>query len=886
MCSRWIRIGMLIVGCVLLVAGARLFYLIYCGPPEEETIPGTELGLRSVGKDQSQPQPDPASQGTSKAIAVFGTPVAAPTPPVFTIKTVQLPMGVVGDEYRHPLEARGVRGPAIWTVVEGDLPPGLDLSPDGVVSGIPEQSGEWRFTVRLASRSGQMTRRELRLLVRESLEEPEGKLQIITETLPGGFLGRNYLLQLAAEGGTPPYRWDWEGGMLPEGIRFSRDSGVIFGIPRERGGFDFFVSVADRGEDLAEREYTLRVGERKIEIVTAALPPAVKDEHYLLTLRARGGVVPYTWQLIAGQLPEGLELDRDRGMISGVPGKWETSEFTIRVTDQEGEAAIREFKLAMGVKEYGGLRIVTGSLPHASWGEVYGVKLEAAAGEEPYIWTVSAGDLPPSLFLEAETGEIGGLPERVGKANFTVMVSDRTGQTARQEFSLIVDHQLVYITTGSLPDAVAGEEYQYLLQATGGHPPYFFSLDSGHLPSGLSLTGIPGLIEGIVSDIYFRQGEQEFRFRVKVADREDQVDIVELPLKVLDPLIPLVSAAGGHPTTPWLVPTPTPSGPADAISELIGAVSDSKIGLAWRNPPGEDFAGIRILRKTDGYPQDEEDGTVVYSGRGDNFVDYGGLENRKMYFYAVIPYNGDGYFGRIHQGNRIALTPRAVRLAGENDPYADEVVDFQPLSSTSQNRSNALGPPSGRTVFLQARSNDDGGASSPYGGTIVLKFTGNMVVDNPGVDFTVFGNVPMIHLERLPDAVRWMRPAIVAVSQDGENWREFPFNFRSGYLEDEEINYYSPYAYHYGFAGITPVESRNGYPDPTNPVVSGGDSFDLNDLPGRPFTWIQYLRITATGDRWLWGENGNPVRHTDYRKSLAGDDSSGFELDAVSAVNY
>lgn len=886
MCSRWIRIGMLIVGCVLLVAGARLFYLIYCGPPEEETIPGTELGLRSVGKDQSQPQPDPASQGTSKAIAVFGTPVAAPTSPVFTIKTVQLPMGVVGDEYRHPLEARGVRGPAIWTVVEGDLPPGLDLSPDGVVSGIPEQSGEWRFTVRLASRSGQMTRRELRLLVRESLEEPEGKLQIITETLPGGFLGRNYLLQLAAEGGTPPYRWDWEGGMLPEGIRFSRDSGVIFGIPRERGGFDFFVSVADREEDLAEREYTLRVGERKIEIVTAAIPPAVKDERYLLTLRARGGVVPYTWQLIAGQLPEGLELDRDRGMISGVPGKWETSEFTIRVTDQEGEAAIREFKLAMGVKEYGGLRIVTGSLPHASWGEVYGVKLEAAAGEEPYIWTVSAGDLPPSLFLEAESGEIGGLPERVGKANFTVMVSDRTGQTARQEFSLIVDHQLVYITTGSLPDAVAGEEYQYLLQATGGHPPYFFSLDSGHLPSGLSLTGIPGLIEGIVSDIYFRQGEQEFRFRVKVADREDQVDIVELPLKVLDPLIPLVSAAGGHPTTPWLVPTPTPSGPADAISELIGAVSDSKIGLAWRNPPGEDFAGIRILRKTDGYPQDEEDGTVVYSGRGDNFVDYGGLENRKMYFYAVIPYNGDGYFGRIHQGNRIALTPRAVRLAGENDPYADEVVDFQPLSSTSQNRSNALGPPSGRTVFLQARSNDDGGASSPYGGTIILKFTGNMVVDNPGVDFTVFGNVPMIHLERLPDAVRWMRPAIVAVSQDGENWREFPFSFRSDYLEDEGINYYSPYAYDYGFAGITPVESRNGYPDPTNPAVSGGDSFDLNDLPGRPFTWIQYLRITATGDRWLWGENGNPVRHTDYRKSLAGDDSSGFELDAVSAVNY
>jgi len=315
------------------------------------------------------------------------------------------------------------------------------------------------------------------------------------------------------------------------------------------------------------------------------------------------------------------------------------------------------------------------------------------------------------------------------------------------------------------------------------------------------------------------------------------------------------------------------------------AVSDSKTGLAWRNPPGEDFDTIRVLRKTDGYPQDEEDGTVVYSGRGDNFVDWG-LENRRTYFYAVIPFNRDGYFPGINQENRIALTPGAVSLSGGNDPYIDEVVGFQPLNPGSGNQANARGAPSGRTVFLQARSNDDGGSGPPYGGTITLEFTDNMVVNDAGVDFTVFGNVPMIRLERLPSAVRWMRPAIVAVSQDGENWREFPFNFRPGYLEDEEINYYSPFAYQYGFAGITPTESRNGYPDPTNPAVSGGDSFDLDDLPGRPFAWIRYLRITATGDGWLSGENGSPVRHTDYRSSLSGEDGSGFELDAVSAVNY
>jgi len=34
--SRWLRLGMLAAGCVLLAAGVRLFYLIYCGDPSPE----------------------------------------------------------------------------------------------------------------------------------------------------------------------------------------------------------------------------------------------------------------------------------------------------------------------------------------------------------------------------------------------------------------------------------------------------------------------------------------------------------------------------------------------------------------------------------------------------------------------------------------------------------------------------------------------------------------------------------------------------------------------------------------------------------------------------------------------------------------------------------
>ncbi len=54
------------------------------------------------------------------------------------------------------------------------------------------------------------------------------------------------------------------------------------------------------------------------------------------------------------------------------------------------------------------------------------------------------------------------------------------------------------VVTGSLPEARVGEAYQVVLVANGGTPPYSWSLASGTLPDGLSLSsggvlsGVPG----------------------------------------------------------------------------------------------------------------------------------------------------------------------------------------------------------------------------------------------------------------------------------------------------------------------------------------------------------------------------------------------------------
>ncbi len=70
------------------------------------------------------------------------------------------------------------------------------------------------------------------------------------------------------------------------------------------------------------------------------------------------------------------------------------------------------------------------------------------------------------------------------------------------------------ITTTSLPAATGGHAYTTTLAATGGIPPYSWSVVGGSLPSGLSLNSSTGAISGTpdVTGTYY--------FKVQVADSE------------------------------------------------------------------------------------------------------------------------------------------------------------------------------------------------------------------------------------------------------------------------------------------------------------------------------------------------------------------------------
>ena len=215
------------------------------------------------------------------------------------------------------------------------------------------------------------------------------------------------------------------------------------------------------------------------------------------TLQASGGVPGYQWSVTAGALPAGLTLNASTGTISGTPTTLGTASFTVKVTDsQTPTPATATANLSITVNNPP-LQITTTSLPQGVINVAYSgtAVLTAIGGTPPYSWSISVGSLPAGLTLNTNTGQISGTPTSTGTFTFTAKVTDSTSATATANLSIIVNGALT-VTSTTLPSGVVGSSYSTTLAASGGITPYTWSVTSGSLPAGLSLSASTGVISG------------------------------------------------------------------------------------------------------------------------------------------------------------------------------------------------------------------------------------------------------------------------------------------------------------------------------------------------------------------------------------------------------
>jgi hypothetical protein len=143
-------------------------------------------------------------------------------------------------------------------------------------------------------------------------------------------------------------------GRIPPGTTLftqGTSSGGITGVPTEEGVFAFTIQVRDETGTKDTESFSITINEPRPLVITNPsdeLSPGTVGEFYCCgNLFADGGVPDYTWSLVGGALPPGLELQASPGRITGTPTTAGTFTFTVRVTDERGAFAERTFSITV-----------------------------------------------------------------------------------------------------------------------------------------------------------------------------------------------------------------------------------------------------------------------------------------------------------------------------------------------------------------------------------------------------------------------------------------------------------------------------------------------------------------------------------------------------------
>jgi hypothetical protein len=163
------------------------------------------------------------------------------SPAPLAVSTTSLPNASVGVPYGATLAASGGTPSYSWTLTSGALPAGLNITPNGAISGTPGALGHASFTLEVTDSTAPTAMTAAATL---SIVVGVAPLTVTTKNLPNAIIGTSYSASLSASGGTAPYSWHVAGGSLPAGLSLS-SNGLISGTPAKSEGASFTVQVTD-----------------------------------------------------------------------------------------------------------------------------------------------------------------------------------------------------------------------------------------------------------------------------------------------------------------------------------------------------------------------------------------------------------------------------------------------------------------------------------------------------------------------------------------------------------------------------------------------------------------------------------------------------------------
>ncbi|MBI2377663.1 MAG: hypothetical protein HYV07_26920 [Deltaproteobacteria bacterium] len=352
-----------------------------------------------------------------------------------SLGTVDLPNGTVFIAYHALLSATGGDGHHRFRIASGRLPDGVVLDSNGVVSGVPLDSGTFEVEISVASLGLAASKRFTIDVARSGVA-----LVIATPELEVGTVSLPYHLELVAAGGEPPYAWD--APELPSGLDLT-PSGILTGIPLLQGTYRVEIRVADAIGNEDSKVFELVVESPNVVVGSGTIGPYETGAELDVELAISGGRPPYHVVPVSTP-PPGLSVTED-GHLVGAPTEVGLFPVRIRATDSSSNLVSDTGIVFVSIAPAGTFQIATLDPPNAVVRRPYAFPLEIVGGVEPVsFWLVPGDQLPDGFTLEPSVTAPGrsvvltGMSVRPGTTAFTIVAEDATGRRSEAALSLTI----------------------------------------------------------------------------------------------------------------------------------------------------------------------------------------------------------------------------------------------------------------------------------------------------------------------------------------------------------------------------------------------------------------------------------------------------------------
>lgn len=330
------------------------------------------------------------------------------------------------------------------------------------------------------------------------------ELQILSTQLPIAIAGIEYSkikanpLVVSGSEGSTKYKFSLAEASekLPGAMKLN-GNGTITGIPGigDKGSYNLVIQAEDDKGNTVKKPLTLVVA--YMSIITTDMPVGRIGMNYSDQFKGidiLGGKAPYAYELQKGMLPDGLKLESD-GRITGIPAKTGTFQFSIKVTDSQGNGTEKDF--VINIEDVINVALQPGSpMTDAKTGNNLSIKISASRTGFSDAFEYELIGAPEWLKLSSgwDGTSISGTPTISGSFDFKLRVKV-AGTTTRIEVPYTIEVKEdnsaapLKITTEKLIEGKVNVPYSQAVSVTGGKGKKSFNLDqSSDYPAGLAIS--------------------------------------------------------------------------------------------------------------------------------------------------------------------------------------------------------------------------------------------------------------------------------------------------------------------------------------------------------------------------------------------------------------